>query len=206
MYAAYGTAAATAPTTTAAAEVDGTAVLTLYPDISMSITISIDETDILALKEGQKAQVEVASVGDTLFDGEVTGISKVADTSTGVTMYSAEITLPKAEGMLPGMTASVDVQIKGVENALIIPVDALHQTSAISYVYTTYDPKLQQYGGMVEVTTGMQNEKEVEILSGLKAGDVIYYTEAPQNIFAAFAAMGGMGGMGGRPGQMPGRR
>ncbi|MBQ3192569.1 MAG: HlyD family efflux transporter periplasmic adaptor subunit [Oscillospiraceae bacterium] len=208
----YGTTATTTTASAAATEVDGTAVLTLYPDIAMSITISIDETDILALKEGQKADIEVSSVSEELFSGEVTEISKVADTSTGVTMYSAEITLDKAEGMLPGMTASVDIKIEGVENALIIPIDALHQTSAISYVYTTYDEKTQQYGGMVEVTTGMQNDNEVEILSGLQAGDVIYYTEAPENIFAAFAAMGGMGGgmpggmggMGGRPGNMGG--
>ena len=202
----YGTAATTTSTTTE--EVDGTAVLTLYPNVSMSVTISIDETDILALEEGQDAEVEVSSVSEELFTGLVTEISKVADTSTGVTQYSAEVVLDKAEGMLAGMSASVDVKIEGVENALIIPVDALHQTSAISYVYTTYDEETKQYGGMVEVTTGMQNDSYVEILSGLNEGDTVYYTEAAQNIFAAFASMGGMGGMsamGNMGGNMGGR-
>ena len=176
-----------------------TALLTLYPNVSMAITIGIDETDILALEEGQEAEVEVGSVSDEVFTGIVTEISKVADTSSGVTQYSAEVTLEKAEGMLPGMTASVDVKIEGVENALIIPVDALHQTSAISYVYTSYDEELKQYGGMVEVTTGMQNDNYVEILSGLKEGDVVYYTEQ-EDIFSFFMGMGGMGGFGGSSG------
>ena len=176
-----------------------TALLTLYPNVSMAITIGIDETDILALEEGQEAEVEVGSVSDEVFTGIVTEISKVADTSSGVTQYSAEVTLDKAEGMLPGMTASVDVKIEGVENALIIPVDALHQTSAISYVYTSYDEELKQYGGMVEVTTGMQNDSFVEILSGLKEGDVVYYTEQ-EDIFSFFMGMGGMGGFGGSSG------
>lgn len=197
-YAAYA-----APAEESSEETD---ILTLYPNISMAVTIAIDETDILALKEGQEAEVEVTSVSEELFTGTVTEISKVADTSTGVTQYSAEITLDRAAGMLPGMTAEVDVKIKGVENALIIPLDALHQTSAISYVYTTYDEELQQYGGMVEVTTGMQNEKFVEILSGLKAGDTLYYTERKE-IFSFFNMMGGnqmpgarpAGPMGGRP-------
>lgn len=207
-YAAYYGLGATAAASTMAEEteeVDGTAVLKLYPGLSMSVTISIDETDIMALQEEQEAGVTVSSVGEEAFPGTVTGISKVADTSSGVTMYSAEVTLDKAPGMLTGMTAEVDVKIEGVENALLIPVDALHQTSTISYVYTTYDPETQQYGGMVEVTTGMQSDTQVEILSGLKEGDVVYYTEAPQNIFAAFAAMGGMGGMGNMGGGMGGR-
>ena len=189
--------------TTAAGTSTGTDILTLYPNVSMRITIGVDETDILALQEGQEAQIEVSSVSEELFTGTVTDISKVADTSSGVTQYSAEVTLDKAPGMLAGMTASVDVKIEGVENALIIPIDALHQTSAISYVYTTYDAEKAQYGGMVEVTTGMQNDTQVEILSGLKEGDVIYYTEAPQNVFEMFAAMGGMGGMGNMGGSQP---
>ena len=124
-YAAYygGASTAAAAASTSTTPVDGTAVLTLYPDLAMSITISIDETDILALKEGQDAEVEVSSVGEDLFPGTVTAISKVADTSTGVTLYSAEVTLDKAPGMLSGMTASVDVKIEGVENAMIVPVE-----------------------------------------------------------------------------------
>lgn len=180
----------------------GMVLLSLYPDETMSITISVDETDILSLEEGQNADISVSSVSsDEVFPGTVSDISKVADTSTGVTQYSAEVTLDKAAGMLPGMTADVDIQIQGVENALIIPMDALHQTRDTYYVYTSYDAETQQYGGMREVVIGMQNDTQVEILAGLNAGDKIYYTEAAENIFAAFAAMGGMsGGMSGMSG------
>ena len=123
----------------------------------------------------------------------------MADTSTGVTQYSAEVTLDKAYGMLPGMTADVDIKIQGVENALIIPIEALHQTRDTYFVYTTYDPETKQYGGMREVTIGMQNDTQVEILSGLTQGERIYYTEAPQSIFEAFMGMsdGMPSGMGG---------
>lgn len=193
---------------------DGVMVLSLYPNVEMCITIGIDETDILALEEGQEAQVEVSSVGEDVFTGKVTGINKVADISTGVTQYSAEVTLPRAAGMLTGMTADVDVRIEGVEDAIIIPLDALHQTSAISFVYTTYDPETQQYGGRKEVTTGMQNEEYVEILSGLEVGETVFYTER-QDLFNFFNMMmgGGMGGSSrsagnarpsGNPGGMPG--
>ena len=172
-----------------------TQILTLYPQKQMTVTISIDETDILSLKEGQEAQVTVSSVSDDAFTGSVTSISKVADTSTGVTRYSAEVTLDREEGMLVGMTANVDVRIEGTENALIIPVDALHQNSASYYVYTGYDEEQKRYTGRTDVTIGMQNDDYVEITSGLNEGDTVYYTEADSDGFGDFMVMpGGMNG------------
>ena len=184
-------------------------ILTLYPQKQMSITISVDETDILSLKEGQEAEIEVSSVSEDTFTGTVTEISKVADTSTGVTRYSAEVTLDREEGMLAGMTANVNVRIQGTENALIISVDALHQNSASYYVYTAYDSEAHRYDGRVEVTIGMQNDDYVEITSGLNEGDTVYYTESESfSIMDMFAMAQGMGGgmtSGGssRGGQMP---
>lgn len=182
----YGTAAAPA-----AAPVSEGTILTLFPDLQMTVTIGIDETDILALQEGQEAEIVVESVGEEVYPGSVTEINKEADTSTGVTQYSAQVLLDKAPGMLPGMTADVDIKIKGSENALIIPVAALHQTSTGAFVYTSFDAETQQYGGKVEVVAGMQNDQDAEILSGLQEGDTVYYTEQ-ENIFAYFASMMGM--------------
>ncbi len=175
------------------AEETETALLTLCPNVSMCITIGIDETDILSLEVGQEAEVTVSSVSEEPIVGTVTEISKEATTTSGMTQYSAEVTIDKLEGMLPGMTADVDVKIQGVDNALIIPVEALHQTSNISYVYTSYNEETQQYGGMVEVITGMQNDNYVEILSGLATGDTVYYTKS--QTFSFGFGMGGMSGM-----------
>ena len=175
----------------------------------MSVTISVDETDILSLKGGQEAEIEVSSVSEDIFTGSVTEISKVADTSTGVTQYSAEVTLDCEAGMLAGMTANVNVRIQGTENALIIPVDALHQNSAAYYVYTAYDTEAHRYDGRVEVTIGLQNDDYVESTSGLREGDTVYYTESQDfSIMDMFAMAQGMGGGmssgGSRGGQMPG--
>ena len=183
-----------------------TNILTLYPQKKMSVTISVDETDILSLKEGQTASLSVSSVSEDPFTGAVAEIRKTADTSTGVTQYAARIELDRAEGMLAGMTASVDIQIQGTENALIIPVDALHQNSASHYVYTAYNPDTHRYEGRTEVTIGMQNDDYVEITSGLSAGDTVCYTKSSQMTMMDFFTMagnmegGGMGGMDGGQG------
>ncbi len=156
---------------------DETPILNLYPGKSMSVTINVDETDILSLELDQEADIKVNSVSEETFTGVVTEINKTAETLLGVTQYTAVVTLDKAEGMLTGMSANVDVKIEGVEDAIIIPVEALHQTSDSSYVYTEYDEDKQEYGGKTEVEVGISNNNYVEIKSGLKEGDTVYYTE-----------------------------
>ena len=168
----------------------------------MSVTISIDETDILALELDQEAEITVSSVSDRPFSGVVTEINKTATTSSGVSYYSAVVTLDKDEKMLAGMSASVDIKIEGVEDAILIPVDALHQTRDFYYVYTSYDEETKTYGDRVDVTIGMQNSKYVVIESGLNVGDTVYYTESSStnNFFGMMGGMSGMPNMGGMSG------
>lgn len=173
-----------------------TAVVTVYPCERMSVTISVDEADILSLELGQTAAVTVSSVSEDSLAGTVTEISKAADTSSGVTMYSAVIELDYTAGMLMGMSAEAVVSIEGVENAIIVPVDAVHRTSAISYVYTFYDEASGTYGGMTEVVTGLSNDSYIEITSGLEEGTTVYYTESVDSFsFNMGGNRGGPGGM-----------
>lgn len=181
-----------------------TDIITLSPDVSMSVTISVDEADILSLELGQQADVTVSSVSDETLVGIVTEIDKTD--SSGA--YTAVVTLDKTAGMLPGMTASVDVRIEGVDDAILIPVDALHQTSTGYYVYTSYNEETQEFGGKVDVIPGISNSNYVEIKSGLNEGDTVYYTEAQERFSnMGFGNMGGGGQMpnmgGSSGGQMP---
>lgn len=183
-------------------EQDTFSVVTMSPDKQMNVSISVDESSILSLKTGQTADITISSIGDDTYSGEVTEIEKTASSSSGVTRYTAVITLDKTEDMLPGMTAKVVISIGGVKDALIIPADALHQTSSTSYVYTSYDEQTGQFGGMVEVVAGISNSNSVEILSGLNEGDTVYYIESEDNPFAMMGFGGGMPG--GAPGGFSG--
>ena len=176
-----------------------TDIVVLSPDVSMSVTISVDETDILALAVGQTASVTVKSIGSDALSGEVTQIDKTDASGS----YTAEILLDKVSGMLPGMTASVDVRIEGVDDAILIPADALHQTSAGYYVYTSYDEQTREFGGRVDVIPGLSNSNYVEIKSGLSEGDTVYYRkeETFGGMFGGmdFGSMPGGGNSSGMP-------
>jgi len=161
-----------------------TEVATISPDVSMSVTITVDESDILSLAVGQDADVTIRSLDEEALPGTVTEIDKSGTSES----YTAVITLDKINGMLPGMTASVDVRIEGVDDALIIPLDALNQTSSGAYVYTSYNEETQEYSGRVDVVTGLFNNNYVEVKSGLSVGDTVYYTEKQtfDNMFGQF--------------------
>lgn len=163
-----------------------TAVVTLSADEKMSVTISVDESDILSLELGQTVTVSVPSASEDSFAGTLTEIDR---TSSSSGTYSAVIELEKAEGMLSGMTASASVRIEGVDDAILIPIEALHKTSDGAYVYTSYNEEYQEYGGRVDVVTGLENSTYVEIKSGLDIGDTVYYTEQE----TGFGSFGGMG-------------
>lgn len=183
--------AAAAGTTKAAAK---NGLVTMAPGKQVCVTVGVDETDILSLELGQTAEVTVSSVSDDKLPGVVTEITRVGTSYSGVTQYTAVITLDKLPAMLTGMTATVDIQIQGKDDVVLIPVDALHQTRNRSYVYTSYNEETKEYGGMVDVVAGVSNSNYVEIISGLKPGDTVYYTE--KNTFNFFSMMPGMGGMG----------
>ncbi len=178
---------------------DGETALSICPGTKMTVAISVDETDILSLEAGQEATVSVDALSFDAVAGTVTEIDTTAATSSGgVTVYTVTVTFDKVDGMLSGMTADVSIVIEGVDDALLIPSDALIQTSSTSYVYTTYDEETGELGGMVEVTTGLNNGSYVEITDGLSEGDTVYYFEKEDNSFG----FGNMGG--GRPGGMGG--
>ncbi len=169
-------------------------IASVSDDREMVVTVNVDESDILSLQEGQSVDLTVASVSDDPFEGTLREIDKKAQSDSGITNYRAKIVVKKQPGMLPGMSAKARIRIQGVENAVIIPLDALHQTSAFSYVYTSYDPEAGEYGGRVEVTAGLSNANDVEIISGLQPGDVVYYTERRKSDFWGFGGFGGMSG------------
>lgn len=171
-------------------------VASISPDTGMAITISVDETDILSLSVGQEATVSIDSIGEDTYKGTVTEVNTSATSDSGVTAYSAVVSIDKTSDMLTGMSASVVITIEGTDNAMLIPIDALHQTSASAYVYTEYDESTGEFSGMQEVTIGLSNSTYVEIKEGLSEGDTVYYTTSEdESMFGS--GMMGFGNMGG---------
>ncbi len=71
----------------------GETALSICPGTKMTVSISVDETDILSLEAGQEATVSVDALGDDAVAGTVTEIDTSSATSSGgVTVYTVTVT------------------------------------------------------------------------------------------------------------------
>ena len=161
-------------------------IAVISPDQQMSVTIDVDEADILSLQIGQRVEVTVNSAGNDPYSGVLTRINRTINSGS----YSAEVTLEKGEGMLSGMTADVRIEILCTENVVVIPAKAVNLTRTGAYVYTGYDPDTGKYENRVDVVIGLEGEGFVEIKDGLEAGESVYYTDAA-TVKDLFDSMGG---------------
>ena len=174
----------------------------LRPQEKMIVTASIDESNILSMELGQTASVTISSISEDPFTGEVTAIEKTGTSTSGVTGYAVEVTLDRVEKMLPRMSATVSIRIEGVDDALLLPEDAVTKTRTSAYVYTSVNETSGELEGMVEVKTGLTGGGFIEITEGLREGDTVYYTKKQSNDFSSF--MGGFGGGNNRGGSSSG--
>lgn len=189
-------------------EDEKTLLLTIDPYKEMRFAISVDETNIRSLAVGQEVTVEVESVGDKTYSGTVCQIDTTPASAGGVTNYTATISLDAQDGMMAGMTAEASVTIQGIENAMLLPEEAVRRTSTSAFVYTSFDAQTGKLGGMVQVQTGISNGSEIEIIQGLNPGDTVYYEKTFDFFSFMFGGQGMDAGMGGgmHPGAMgPGR-
>lgn len=183
----------TSTSTSSTASASDVTVMTIAPNEVMSVSISVDELDILSLAKGQEAAVTIDAIEGETFTGVVTAIDTIGSSSGGVTKFTVQVAIEKTSQMLSGMNASVEITIAESDDCLIIPEDALNQSGNTTYVYTTYDEGSDTLGGEVEVTTGVSDGTSVEILTGLEEGDTVYcrYSEAT-SILDLYAAMWGI--------------
>ena len=138
----------------------------------VKFTGTVDEIDIMKIKTGQKATVSIDAISDKTFPGRVSFISPFGATSGSVVKFNITVLLdPTDVDLKGGLTASADVAISSVENALMLPISAVTTTDEGSFVNvmnsTTGQPEKKK------VTTGTQNTQYIQIVTGLNEGDKV---------------------------------
>ena len=144
----------------------------------MTLSVNVDEMDILSIEAGQKATVTFDAIENKEYEGEITSIDKNGTTSNGTTKYPVEITLTKEDSMMSGMNASVTITTSEVSDALLVPAAAVTEEGNTSYVYTEKDSKTGELSGKTEVQTGDTDGTNIVITSGVSEGDTVYYSMA----------------------------
>lgn len=156
-------------------DLNGDTLMTVTPQDTMTLTVSVDESDISSVKTGMTAEITVNALPDEVFEGEITKVAMSGSGNGGSSKFAVEITLPRQSDMLSGMSASAVISLYEKMDVLTLPAAALSEDGAKTIVYTALDQKTGEPANPVEVTTGLSDGETVEILSGLQSGDSVYY-------------------------------
>ncbi len=139
-----------------------------------SLDAYLDAKDWGQVKAGYEIEVTFDIIPDQTFAGVVTTVYPTLDTtsSEGKTLiHIAAILNNKISYQLPaGSAASVDVVGGRAKNAVLVPVEALHEYEDGKYsLFVMENGKLR----LRMVGVGIQDLTKAEIISGLKAGEVV---------------------------------
>lgn len=118
------------PGQTVAASFQTPVLFTLAENLSqMELHIDVDEADVGKIKVGQVAEFTVDAYPDKNFPAKITDVHFASQTVEGVVTYETILSVDNSELLLrPGMTATADVVVKQVEDALLIPNATLRFT------------------------------------------------------------------------------
>ncbi len=155
---------------------DGDVLLTVTPLDTMTVTIAVDEKDIASVKTGMNAQLTMNALPDETFEGQVTRVAQTGSGNGGSSKFDVEITLSRESDMLLGMSATAQLTLYEKMDVLTLPVAALRDEGGKTLVYTGKDKKTGEPANPVEVTTGLSDGENVEILSGIDSGTTVYYS------------------------------
>ncbi|MCB1464248.1 MAG: efflux RND transporter periplasmic adaptor subunit [Nitratireductor sp.] len=115
------------PGQTVAASLQAPVLFTLAEDLaSMQLEVDIDEADIGTVHSGQKGTFTVEAYQDRNFPAELKEVRIAPEEINGVVTYTGVLTLDNTDmALLPGMTATAEIVVKHIDNALLVPNAAL---------------------------------------------------------------------------------
>lgn len=174
-------------------------------------TISLNEVDVAKIKLGQKATLTFDAIPNFSIAGEVAQIDTVGTVTQGVVTYNVKISFDNQDSTVkPGMSVSASIITNVKQDVLVVPNSAVKRQGGSSYVEMFDAPLPAPTDGLpgsistiipnkITVTTGLSNNSETEIVSGIKEGDeIVTRTILPTAAKTATSSL--LGGAGGNRG------
>lgn len=118
------------PGQTVAASLQTPVLFTLAENLrQMELHVAVDEADVGEVKEGQHAVFTVDAYPERSFPAVITEVRYAPETLEGVVTYETVLAVNNDELLLrPGMTATAEITVKHLDDALLVPNAALRFT------------------------------------------------------------------------------
>jgi len=146
----------------------GQELVSLVSLASLKVDVPIAESDARLLRTGQAVDVTLPALDNLKVNGVVQAVEPRL--AAGSRALNVRIRLSNGDGRLqPGMTARVNVAVAKAEPALWLPAQAVVARAGRFVVFRVDDDQAVA----VNVETGVRQNGQVQIVSGLNVGDVV---------------------------------
>lgn len=111
------------PGQTVASSLQAPILFSIAEDLKqMELQVDVDEADVGKVKIGQTATFSVDAFPDRRFPATIRDVRFASETIQGVVTYKAVLNIDNSELLLrPGMTATADIKVTEIQDALLIP-------------------------------------------------------------------------------------
>jgi len=145
-----------------------TPIVTIVSVSPMVLLANVAETEIARIKRGASVSITIDSLPGQDFNGRIMRIAPLLDPQTR--NGQVEIEIPNRGGMLKGeMFARAELELGNQRETVLLPRDALVYRGEQPGVYTIEAEKAK----FRTVETGLTQADKVEVLNGVKAGEVV---------------------------------
>jgi len=134
----------------------------------LTVKAFVDETDIGRVKNGQRALITLDAYPDIRVGGWVSHIYYESHLQNNVSIYFVDVVPDSIPSVYrSGMSANIDIAVKETLHALLLPQAAVKVSGKRSTVMLKEAGDSAEEGRKVRVMTGMADEDNIEILSGI---------------------------------------
>lgn len=152
------------------------ALMTIVETRPIYVTSTIDEGKRPEVADGQKIKVTLPAEGVDRVNGDVKSISPIPVSSGKfeINFDVAQDQIPK--WVVPGMSCKVQINVYDKKDALVVPKKAVHDDKDDPdkhYVWLVNTDDEEAKPERRYVKLGKRKDEDIEILKGLKKGDVI---------------------------------
>jgi HlyD family secretion protein len=153
-------------------------VVAKLPDLNKMVSRTyINEVDINSVKVDQRVEIGLDAFPEKKLSGKVIEVANVGEQkpNSDAKVFQLLIEINESDTTLrPGMTTSNTIISGEIEDALYMPVEAVHsQGDSITYVYIKEGLSTTKQ----EVKIGQSNSDEVIVLKGLQESDLVFLSD-----------------------------
>lgn len=146
----------------------GQAIFTLSRIDPLYVDFAVPQTELAILKQGTGVDIRTDAFPGERFVGMILAIDPKLDAAARAVSVRAEIANPDGR-LKPGLFIEVEIDAGKIDNAIVVPEQALVARGDRVFVYVLVDGKAE----LKPVKTGVRQAGKVQIVDGLNAGEIV---------------------------------